>query len=413
MATAQARADELPRPGPLRLHGVFWNALGHGSVAYALTQLFDNLPDGSVDRSLWFLGGSPMSPRPYFKPALSQFVYRALCKLRVPAQIQGKIAGAAVLRAVRAGDIVYMWPPYDLRFMKRVQKKGGIVVAERTNVMDPMGREVLSRAYARRGMTMPAGWFPPEGMALNQLEMKQCDFVVARNNFVTQSLLDVGIPRDRILEGAYGFSPSRLAAAIGTQRPSRPPVFAFVGLCIVRKGFDVLLEAWRQAGVDGRLVIAGHIEDDMREAYAEMLARPDVQLLGHVRDIASVYADADVFVFPTHEEGGPQVTYEAAGCGLPSIVSPMGAGRIVRDGVEALIVDPLKVDELAAAIVRLAEDATLRREMGEAASKRAREFTWAKAGEQLYALFSGLRPRAGGLRPRANPNPEPSLSGKG
>ena len=394
MATAQARADELPRPGPLRLHGVFWNALGHGSVAYALTELFDNLPEDAVDRSLWFLGGRPMSPRPYFKPALSQFAYRALCKLRVPAHIQGRIAGAFVLKDVRPGDIVYMWPPYDLRFIKRVQKKGGIVVAERTNVMDPMGYDVLSRAYARRGMPLPVGWFPPEGMALNQREMRQCDFVVARNSFVTQSLLDVGITRDRILEGAYGFSPNRLAAAIGTKRPDRPPVFAFVGLCIVRKGFDVLLEAWKRAGVDGKLLIAGHMEDDMREAYADMLARPDVQFLGHVKDIASVYADADVFVFPTHEEGGPQVIYEAAGCGLPSIVSPMGAGRIVRDGVEALFVDPLKVDQLAEAIAKLAKDATLRREMGEAASKRAREFTWAKAGAQLYELFSGLRPRA-------------------
>ena len=394
MAIAQARAEELPRPGPLRLHGVFWNALGHGSVAYALTELFDNLPEDAVDRSLWFLGGSPMSPRPYFRPALSQFVYRALCKLRVPAHIQGRIAGASVLKALRPGDIVYMWPPYDLRLIKRVQKRGGIVVAERTNVMDPMGYDVLSRAYARRGMPLPVGWFPPEGMALNQLEMKQCDFIVARNSFVTQSLLDVGFPRDRIIEGAYGFSPSRLAAAVGAKRPTRPPVFAFVGLCIVRKGFDVLLEAWTQAGVNGKLLIAGHMEDDMREAYADILARPDVEYLGHVKDIAAVYANADVFVFPTHEEGGPQVTYEAAGCGLPSIVSPMGAGRIVRDGIECLIVDPLKVDELASAITKLAEDETLRRDMGEAASKRAREFTWAKAGEQLYKQFVGLRPRA-------------------
>ena len=120
MANAQARAEELPRPDRLRLHGVFWNALGHGSVAYALTELFDNLPEAAVDRNLWFLGGRPMSPRPYYKPALSQLVYRALCKLRVPAHIQGRLAGASVLRAFRPGDIVYMWPPYYLRIFKRV-----------------------------------------------------------------------------------------------------------------------------------------------------------------------------------------------------------------------------------------------------------------------------------------------------
>ena len=79
------------------------------------------------------------------------------------------------------------------------------------------------------------------------------------------------------------------------------------------------------AAIDGTLLIAGRIDEDLRAQYRNALARSDVHDLGYVDDIATVYAAADVFVFPSHEEGGPQVTYEAAGCGLALIVSPMGA----------------------------------------------------------------------------------------
>lgn len=399
MPFAQRRQAEDPSQKPMRVHAVFWNSLGHGSVAYALTELLDNLPADLVERRLWSLGRHPQSPRDYHSPAQPQILFRALNRFRVPAPAQGAIAREAALAAVKPGDILYMWPPYDLPMIRRAQKRGAIVVAERTNCMGQMGREVLSRAYARSGLALPHGWFTEKDIAEEREQMLQCDFVTAANPLVTQSLLDAGVPKQRILETSYGFNPTRLAKAIDVERPKRRPVFAFVGLGIVRKGLDVLLEAWKQAGVDGTLLVAGEIDDDFLQAHAGLLDQPNVDVLGWVRDVAAVYAAADVFVFPTHEEGGPQVVYEAAGCGLASIVSPMGAGRIVRHGSECLIVDPLDVDDLAAALSRLAGDEQFRRALGAAAAERAREFTWAKVGRRLYDQFWAIRHDPGAARP--------------
>jgi len=399
MATAQARAVERPQLGPLRLHTVLWNALGPGSIAYAVTELLDNMPKGIVERKLWCLSADPLSPHEYDSPALPKIAFRALCKARVPATVQGRLASIFALRSIKAGDIVYLWPPYDLRTIKRAQERGAIVVAERTNCMAPMGREMLSRAYRRRGLPLPDGWYPANAIAEEREQMLQCDFVTAANALVSQSLRDAGIPKSRILETSYGFNPNRLARAIGIERPKRPPVFAFVGLGIVRKGLDVLLEAWEQTGIDGTLLIAGHIDDEIRTPYASTLARPDVHELGFVKDIADVYAAADVFVFPTHEEGGPQVIYEAAACGLASIVSPMGAGRIVRHESECLMIDPLDVDDVAAALTRLAKDEPLRRALGTRAANRALDFTWAKVGARLYNQFCTIA--QGGTRESA------------
>jgi glycosyltransferase involved in cell wall biosynthesis len=373
---------------------MFWNAMGPGSVAYTITELFDNLPEAKVDRTLWCLSRDEKSPRAYQTAAIPKLLYRALCKAGVPMPAQGRLASNVALRSIQPGDIVYVWPPYDLRLIKRAQTRGAIVVGERINCMGAMCRDVLSRAFARRGLPMPEELWRPEDIAEERDQMLQCDFLTAPNSLVLQSLREADVPEDRILETSYGYSAKRLASAIGIERPARQPVFAFVGVGDVRKGLDVLLEAWERAGLNATLLIAGRIDPEIGASYRHVLERPDVKALGFVDDIAAVYAAADVFVFPSHEEGGPQVTYEAAACGLPSIVSPMGAGRVVRDRVEGLIVDPLDVDDLARALTLLANDVGLRRQLGFQAAERAREFEWPKVGARLYQHFRNIADRA-------------------
>lgn len=376
----------------LRLQTVFWNTLGPGSVAYTVTELLDNLPADSVDRRLWCLGGSETYPRSYHRPVFPKAVFSALCRLGVPASSQGKLARNIVLRTVHPGDIVYVWPPYDLQLIRRARDKGAIVIAERINCLGETSRDLIAPAFARRGLVMPSDWFTSEFIEAEREQMLACNFVTAPNDFVVRSAKAVGISDERILRTSYGFSPARLAGAIGLERRKRAPVFAFVGLGIMRKGLDVLLEAWEQANVNGTLTIAGSLDPEIQRAYQHVLARDDVRYVGFVSDIAKVYAEADVFVFPSHEEGGPQVTYEAAACGLPSIVSPVGAGRIVRHSIEGLHIDPLSVSDVATAIETLATDHELRHTLGSAAAVRAAEYTWSKVGARLFDHFTKIAP---------------------
>lgn len=382
MAPPQFRAPEQ-EVRKVGLHAVLWNSLGAGSIAYALTELLNNLPADRFDRKLWCLRADPTAPHEYDRPVFAYNLYRAFAKMAVPAVVQGRLGRRRMLSHVNPGDVVYLWPPYDSRLIRGAQKRGAVVIAERTNCMPELGRHALRRAYARRGMPLPKGWFAPAEMVQERKRMLECDYVTAPNAIVAQSLKDEGVPDHRIIETCYGFDPERLKAAIGIRRPDRPPVFAFVGLGIVRKGLDVLLEAWEAANATGKLLLAGRIEDDIRKSYHHILSRSDVEELGYVDDIAKVYAAADVFVFPSHEEGGPQVIYEAAGSGLPSIVSQMGAGRIIRDQHEGLIIDPLDVNALADAITELAQNSVLRGRLAAVATESAQEFTWSKVGGRL------------------------------
>jgi len=381
------------RDDPLKLHTVIWNSLGRGSVGYTVNSLLENMPPARVDKTLWALSRDPDLPRDFHRPALPALVHRAMCKIRAPHGASAAIAREVMLPKVQEGDIVWIWPPYDLEVIRRAKDRGAIVVGERINCMGEMVRDVLTRAYARRGLPLPREWDMPGAIEREREQMQQCDYVTAPSSLVAQSVRDAGVPQERILENSYGYDPKRLAHGINAVRPLRPPVFAFVGLGIVRKGLDVVLEAWEKAGAPGKLLVAGTVSNDIQQSYAHILARRDVQLLGHVQDVATVYAAADVFLFPTHEEGSPQVTYEAAACGLASIVSPMGATGVIRDRIEGLIVDPLSVDSVAAAITQLSRDQALRAALGTNAASRAQEFTWSKVADRLYRLFCSITGR--------------------
>jgi glycosyltransferase involved in cell wall biosynthesis len=121
--------------------------------------------------------------------------------------------------------------------------------------------------------------------------------------------------------------------------------------------------------------------------------------LGYVKDIARVYQSADVFCFPSWEEGGPMVTIEAMASGLPCIVTPMGGAGLVKDSRNGIIIRPGDVDGIAAAIRRLASSESARKELGGQAMATAREFTWQAVGQRrIRALMQMVRVRGSGVK---------------
>ena len=140
-------------------------------------------------------------------------------------------------------------------------------------------------------------------------------------------------------------------------RVSREDLTAiFVGRLGIRKGVHLLLDYWSKAGVKGKLKLVGNIEPSARHLVEPYLSRDDVELVPFTEDLRSVYLNADVFLFPSLEEGSPLVTYLALGAGLPSIVSPMGGEGIINHGVEGLVVDAHNEEEWINSIRKVFSD---------------------------------------------------------
>lgn len=281
-------------------------------------------------------------------------------------------------RAARKEGLVFTWGEVSLEISRSLAASGAIVVREKFNCAKTVARDILTDAYDRFGMAPPR--FNDALIDKELEELSLADAIFCPSPMVADSLRAIGIPEDRLLETSYGWDATRFAGDDRALPPHSGPTLLFVGSICVRKGAHLLLEAWERAGVHGRLVLVGDVEDIIRERYGAVIARDDVLHVPFTNNVAAYFRSADWFVFPSLEEGGPQVTYEAGGCGVPSLVSPMGAGAFCRDGIEGIVVDSHEVGPWTDAIRTLPDRARDRDSFAANAERRAQEFTYQKVG---------------------------------
>jgi glycosyltransferase involved in cell wall biosynthesis len=170
-----------------------------------------------------------------------------------------------------------------------------------------------------------------------------------------------------------------LREELGLQPTHR--VIGFVGRLVREKGIAELLEAFRviRAAVpEAVLLLVGPHDPDKRDAIAPELldaANPSSGILsaGYRHDMPGLYALMDVFVLPSHREGLPQTLMEACAMGLPIVTTDVrGCREVVADGQTGVVVPPGDSAAIAAAVLRLLQDAELAARLGRNAMARAR-----------------------------------------
>jgi glycosyltransferase involved in cell wall biosynthesis len=176
-----------------------------------------------------------------------------------------------------------------------------------------------------------------------------------------------------------------------------------------RKGLDVLCHAWHllSSGWSGqplRLLLVGTGNDapELRRRIAD-LALPGVHWVDEYvldRQLLRRYLSAaDVYMFPSRNEGFPMAPVEAMACGLPVVSADVPGIRdifVEGEGSGALIVPREDGPAVAAALTRVLHDETLRGQLGRRARRRAENAFGPEAvGRQLRA-FLGV----GGTRRR-------------
>jgi glycosyltransferase involved in cell wall biosynthesis len=159
--------------------------------------------------------------------------------------------------------------------------------------------------------------------------------------------------------------------------PDEPPRLLYAGRLSPEKGVLVLAEAAR--GLP--LVVAG--DGPLRDRFPEALG-----FVPHDRLLA-MYGQASVVVCPSLREGYGVVCAEAMAHGRPVVASGVGGLKdLVVEGETGLLVPPGDPVALRAALVRLLEDADLRRRLGTAARERAgRELSWTSATESTLRAY--------------------------
>lgn len=277
-------------------------------------------------------------------------------------------------------SVAYFWPGTPVALVKEARRTGILTIRQMINTFQGTAKTALDRAY--RNLSLPSGCsISQEDVDLEIDELALYDYVFAANPEVEHSLYEAGVAPERIVPTSFGWSPSRFASARSDPDHKRPLRFLFVGLVSVRKGVPGLLEAWKNARIAGELVIVGNVEPAIQDRMSAAIREGSVRHVTFTDDVGAFYRNSDVFVFPTIEEGGPQVTLEAGGCGLPVITTAMGAARLVKHDVNGLIVQEENVEDLTQALLQLAGNATLRAKFSRQIEEDAAQFTYDKVSD--------------------------------
>lgn len=290
-----------------------------------------------------------------------------------------------------ADTILHFWPSTPLETVSTVRERGFIAVREMINCFRGTAKRILDDAYD--GLDIPRNHpIDTESVALERAELALYNYVFASNAEVEKSLVEAGVDPARILPTSFGWAPSKYKFNI-SERPDRPVTALFVGSVGVRKGVPFLLRAWDEGGIDGQLILAGNVEEALKPLVEKYSNHSNIKFVDYVPDLSELYSLADFFVFPTLEEGGPQVVYEAAGAGLPVITTPMGAGRIINHQQNGLIVPPAESWGLQVAMRELAADRAKRLTFGRQAAEDSLEYTYERISLRRRAQMLDLLSR--------------------
>ena len=188
------------------------------------------------------------------------------------------------------------------------------------------------------------------------------------------------------------------AFRMAAPRNNGPLRIICVARLIERKGQRHLLAALRRlrdAGVTATVKFVG--TGDAAQAYraeADRLGIADlVTFTGYVprERIADHYADADVFVLPSHNEGMSVATLEAMAAGLPLVVTRTGGtAELVQEGENGLTFAWGDVETLAQHLAYLAANREVVRQMGAASRRRAERMSWDAVAARYLEIFDRM-----------------------
>lgn len=170
------------------------------------------------------------------------------------------------------------------------------------------------------------------------------------------------------------------------------PYFFFIGSLHPRKNLANLFRAYdlfrKSSGHKVMLVIAGAKKwwtSDIKSVYDDLEYKDGIIFTGRLqsKEVNDLLASAIALTYVSYFEGFGIPIVEAFRCGTPVITSNVTSMPEIA-GDAALTVDPFKPESIADAMVRIADDESLREQLTAAGLERAGQFTWDESAKRLW-----------------------------
>ncbi len=303
------------------------------------------------------------------------------------------LAARAVRQARRQGplDVVFYHTQVTSLLSPLDRRQAAVISLDAT----PINFDTVGRYYGHSG----GGRLEGLKAAANRRAFAQARALVTWCHWAKTSLIeDYGVSSERVAVIAPGVdlaqwpsvAPEGRARTDGDSRLR----LLFVGGDFARKGGEVLLECFERYFSDTcELWLV---------TQAPVAPRPHVQVFNGLTpnsdELKRLYAEADVFVFPTLADCAPLAVPEAMAASLPVISTAIGAiPEVVRNGETGYLVEPGSVEALRGALERLMPDAALRARLGANGRKLVEaEHDARKNARRILALLKAVADGATG-----------------
>ncbi len=211
--------------------------------------------------------------------------------------------------------------------------------------------------------------------------------IIAVSAFTARQVVSLlGVPESKVRVVHHGVR--HLAYPANARREK---IILNVGAMQKRKNIGRLVEAFETVDPSWRLVLAGGAGYGSAEILARIArspARDRIATLGYVApaDLAARYAGAQIFAFPSLDEGFGMPVLEAMAAGTPVVASRSSALPEVA-GDAAILVNAEDTAALAEALRGLTANGDLRQDLARRGRARARLFTWEKAAGETWDVY--------------------------
>lgn len=177
-----------------------------------------------------------------------------------------------------------------------------------------------------------------------------------------------------------------------------PPYILYIGGFSPRKNVLGLINAfksiYKDTNCEYKLLICGSLKDEGMRLYnyvKEIGMDKNIIFTGFVEDdfLPILYNGADVFVYPSLYEGFGLPPLEAMSCKTATITSNVTSIPEVT-GDSAILINPLKENELEASLLKILNDPLFRNSIAEKGYKKSLEFTWKKTAEKTLSAYEKI-----------------------
>ena len=163
------------------------------------------------------------------------------------------------------------------------------------------------------------------------------------------------------------------------------------GEMIPRKNQTVLLDMMDSPSMKNTvLLICGHgeLDRELKKKARDLHLEDRVLFPGYREDLYEIYSCADLFVFPSFQEGLPVALLEAMACGLPAVCSDIRGNReLIAEGKGGFRRKPEDAAGFRSAVLQLLRNRELCSRMGAYNSRKVEEFSADKVSGKMRQIY--------------------------